>query len=139
MMDHPAPLTPKDADLRAFEFMPLDVSRFRKSRALAILPAEHFMPWFSLILESWHQLPAASIPDDDVELAALAGFGRQMDQWLQARDGALYGWVKCSDGRFYHPVVAEKANEAWLSRLNERYRKTRLSREEIRARGQTVR
>ena len=119
----PQPFTPADADLRAFEFMPLDVVRFRKSKALAMLPPEHFVPWFSLILESWHQLPAASLPDDDIELANLAGFGRQVNLWSQVREGALYGWVKCSDGRLYHAVVAEKANEAWLSRLNDRHRK----------------
>ena len=103
--------------------MPLDVPRFRKSRAMAMLPPEHFMPWFGLILEAWHQLPAASIPNDDIELASLAGFGRQVLQWQAVRDGALYGWVLCSDGRFYHPVVAEKANEAWMRRLEDRHRK----------------
>ena len=30
--------------------------------------------------------------------------------------GALRGWIKCGDGRLYHPVVAEKANEAWLQK-----------------------
>jgi len=36
------------------------------------------------------------------------------------RDGALRGWVKCADGRLYHAVVAEKANEAWTAKLRQR-------------------
>jgi hypothetical protein len=30
-----------------------------------------------------------------------------MKTWKKVRAGALRGWVKCSDGRLYHPVVAE--------------------------------
>src|SRR5262249_23249587 len=65
---------------------------------------------------SWHQVPAASLPDDDRVLAQLAGYGRVIREWQKVRDGALRGWVKCSDGRLYHPVVAEKALAAWASR-----------------------
>jgi hypothetical protein len=32
----------------------------------------------------------------------------------------MRGWVKCSDGRLYHAVVAEKANEAWTAKLRQR-------------------
>lgn len=35
---------------------------------------------------------------------------------------ALKGWVECSDGRLYHTVVAEKANEAWKHRQAQRDR-----------------
>jgi hypothetical protein len=35
---------------------------------------------------------------------------------------ALRGWVKARDGRLYHPVVAEKAKEAWEARLAQRAR-----------------
>jgi hypothetical protein len=39
------------------------------------------------------------------------------------RQGALRGWAKCDDGRLYHPVVAEKANEAWGQKLGFKWRK----------------
>ncbi len=32
----------------------------------------------------------------------------------------LRGWIRCSDGRLYHPVVAEKALEAWVEKLTQR-------------------
>ena len=38
------------------------------------------------------------------------------------RDGALRGWIRCSDGRLYHPVIAEKAIDAWNSKLDQRWR-----------------
>lgn len=59
----------------------------------------------------------------DIELSQLAGFGRALSEWQKVRDGALYGWVKCSDGRLYHPVVAEKANEAWAEKLEFRWKR----------------
>ena len=62
---------------------------------------------------SWHQVPAASLPNNDRTLAQLAGFGRYVEQWQAVRDDALRGFVECSDGRLYHRVVAEKAREAW--------------------------
>lgn len=40
-----------------------------------------------------------------------------MKAWKKVRAVALHGWVKCSDGRFYHPVVAEKAAESWERRV----------------------
>jgi hypothetical protein len=56
--------------------------------------------------------PAASLPADERLLANLAGYGRDMKGWAEVRDDALHGFVECSDGRLYHPVVAEKALEA---------------------------
>ncbi|WP_265280655.1 YdaU family protein [Verminephrobacter aporrectodeae] len=66
-----------------------------------------------LRIESLRQVPAASVPDDDIVLAELAGFGRAVSEWKKVREVALRGWIKCSDGRFYHPGIADKAREAW--------------------------
>jgi hypothetical protein len=46
--------------------------------------------------------------------------------------------VKCSDGRLYHPVVAEKAKEAWSAKLAQRARTdaARKAREEARQKQQ---
>jgi len=113
----PEPLVPAGIDLSDFTFMPLDVRRLRDSRIAATARGEEFMAAVLLWCASWHQIPAASLPDDDVELAALAGFGRVLKEWKKVRDGALHGWVKCSDGRLYHPVIAEKACESWNSKM----------------------
>jgi hypothetical protein len=62
------------------------------------------------------------LPDDDKTLAQLAGFGRVVTEWRKVREGALRGWVACSDGRLYHPVVAEKARDAWIAKLKQRFK-----------------
>ncbi|WP_454703435.1 DUF1376 domain-containing protein [Achromobacter pestifer] len=133
----PAPLTPADCDLRDFAFMPLDVARLRDSDLAIQVGAEEFRAAVLLWCAAWHQVPAASLPDDDKALAALAGYGRVVAEWRKHREGALYGWVKCDDGRLYHPVVAEKARDAWQAKhkhaydkLSDRVRKANKQREQ---------
>ena len=119
--DLPSPLTPADCDLRAFAFMPLDVLRLRDSLMAAVPDAEAFRAAVLLWCASWHQVPAASLPNDEHAIARLAGYGRDLKTWRKAKDGgALRGWVTCSDGRLYHPVVAEKAHVAWAEALRRR-------------------
>lgn len=119
----PAPLISAEVDLRDFAFLPLDVLRLRDSELSATPDAEAFRCCVLSWCVSWHQLPAGSLPDDDVTLARLLGFGRDLKGWkkVRAADG-LRGWVKCSDGRLYHPVVVEKAIEAWKGKLAQRWR-----------------
>lgn len=116
------PLVPADVDLRDFPYMPLDVVRLRDSRLVSHATGEGFRCAVLLWCVSWHQVPAGSLPDDDIQLAAYAGFGRALKEWKKHRESALHGWVKCDDGRLYHPVVAEKAREAWHSRMEQRWR-----------------
>ncbi len=123
MTDLPAPLVPAEVDLTDFAFMPLDVRRIRDSDIAALESPEACWSAVLLWCASWHQVPAASLSDDDRVLANLAGYGRVVKEWLRVREGALHGWVKCSDGRLYHPVVAEKAIEAWQSKLHHSYLK----------------
>ena len=120
MIALPAPLTPTDCDLRDFAFMPLDVVRLRDSDLAVVAEADEFRCAVLLWCASWHQVPAGSLPDDDKVLAQYAGYGRVVKEWQKVRAGAMRGWVKCSDGRLYHAVVAEKAKEAWLAKLRQR-------------------
>jgi hypothetical protein len=115
-----APLVPAEVDLAEFAFMPLDVRRLRDSRLVVSVSGDGFVAWMLLVCASWHQKPAASLPDDDRELANLAGFGRAIKEWKRLREQALYGWLRCTDGRLYHPIVAEKALEAWGRRQSYR-------------------
>lgn len=115
------PLTRPDCDLRDFSFMPLDVVRLRDSELSALSSGDEFRCAVLLWCASWHQIPAASLPDDDVILSQLAGFGRVVKEWRKVRVGSLRGWVKCADGRLYHPVVAEKARDAWTAKLKQRW------------------
>jgi hypothetical protein len=117
-----APLTPADCDLSDFAFMPLDVARLRDSELAANESPEACWAAVLLWAASWHQVPAGSIPDDDRWMAQAAGYGRVVKEWAKVRAGALRGWISCSDGRLYHPVVAEKAREAWQAKLMQRWR-----------------
>ncbi|MFD2234805.1 hypothetical protein [Phaeospirillum tilakii] len=114
--DIPPPLVPADCDLRDFAFIPLDVARLRDSDFACRATDAAFRAGVMLWLASWHQVPAGSLPDDDCVLSMLAGYGRVVRVWQRHRAGALHGWVKCSDGRLYHPVICEKAREAWRSK-----------------------
>lgn len=137
MNELPNPLTPADCDLRDFPFMPLDVVRLCDSDLAALESPEAC--WAALLLwcKAWHQVPAGSLPDDDRVLAKFTGYQRAPEAWLAIRSGALRGWIKCADGRLYHPVVAEKANEGWFAKhrqahdkLCERIRKRNKGRPE---------
>ena len=121
-MELPKPLVAAGTDLRDFQYMPLDVVRFRDSDFTALIDAEAFRAGVMLWCAAWHQVPAASLPDDDRVLANLAGYGRVVAAWLAVKESALHGWIKCSDGRLYHPVVAEKANESYEAKLKHRYK-----------------
>jgi hypothetical protein len=93
--------------------MPLDVMRLRDSD-LALHP-KFEVRWVSVLswCVAWHQVPAASLPDDDGMLSRMLGYGGNIRAWKKIRDqGALRGWQRHSDGRLYHLVVAAKALEA---------------------------
>lgn len=119
----PVPLTVPDCDLREFAFMPLDVQRLCDSDLSALTTGDEFRAAVFLWCKAWHQVPAGSLPDDDRVLAQFAGYGRVVAEWMKVRDGAMRGWVKCSDGRWYHPVVSEKANASWDSMHKHAYDK----------------
>jgi len=118
----PPPLVPAEVDLRNFAFMPVEVARLRQSKQWLIAKRRPELGFyaFNLWAASWHQRPAASIEDDDDVLADFALC--PPDEWASVRHEVLRGWVKCSDGRLYHPVVAEKALEAWKKKLAQRNR-----------------
>lgn len=121
----PEPLTPKDCDLRDFQYMELDVRSLRDSRFSAQVSGDSFRAGVLLWCAAWHQVPAGSLPDDDIELANLAGYGRFVKEWKKVREEALTKFVLCSDGRFYHQEVSKKALAAWNAKLHHHYDRAR--------------
>jgi len=118
----PNPLVPAEVDLRDFAFMPLDVSRLLRSRTWLTAKRRPEIGFYlvNLWLASWHEVPAGSLPDDD---EVLADFARCTPaRWKKLRDELMAAWVRCADGRLYHPVVAEKAREAWARKATQRDR-----------------
>ena len=147
----PEPLVPPDVDLRGMPFMPLDVGRLRDSDLAIEASGDEFRAAVLLWCASWNQVPAGSLPRAEQPLAAYAGFGRDVKGWRKVSAGALRGFVECADGRLYHPVVAEKALDAWAQRVehrkgkeneNDRKRREREERsamfEALRAAGQVL-
>lgn len=74
--------------------------------------------WF----EAVRQDPAGTLPDDDVELARLAGYGPDVQAWRGVRALALHGWRPChveaahgpaEEDRLGHDLVAEIVVYAW--------------------------
>lgn len=119
----PPPLTTDDLDIRDCPWMPLEVVRLCDSDLMDQDPAvvvAAIRSW----CKAWHQVPAGSLPDNDRALARLLAPHDGLEGWLRLRaSGALRGWVKCADGRLYHPVVCTKAVEAMASlRASERRR-----------------
>jgi len=126
----PPPLVPADVDLRSFEYMKIDVRRLLTSETWMLGTGDECKAALTLWLESWHQVPAGSLPDNEQMLAHLS----QCSTWKKSRTHALRGWVKCSDGRLYHPVIAEKVRDAWQYKLAQKARTeaARLARQQQR-------
>lgn len=118
----PSPLVPPETDLTSVPSMLLDTRRFLNSDL--VTEADAGAAFFAVVLwcEAWHQRPAGSLPASDVSLCKLAGFGRDQSSWKRVQPVAMRGWVLCEDGRYYHPVVCEKALEAWSMHLAYRRR-----------------
>lgn len=97
-----------DCDLRGFEWMPFNAVDLLDSKLWLEGDGWECKAAISLICKSWRQVPAGSLPASDTALAQLAC----VPDWTHVRTMALNEWVLCSDGRYYHPVVARKAMEA---------------------------
>ena len=113
------PLTPPDCDLRGMPYMPLDITRLFDSDFYVHSTGDEFKAAVTLWGKAFLQVPAGSLPDDDRVLAHLSNAGAK---WKKVRTMALRGFVKCLDGRLYHPTVCEKALDAWKARLSQRDR-----------------
>lgn len=112
MTELPDPPVPSGSDLRAFPFTPIFRARLFSSRFHARVTDAEWRAGVTLWLKSWDQVPAGSLPDDDVDLCRLAELGRDLRTWAKIKTRALHGWFKASDGLLYHKVVAEGVNEA---------------------------
>ncbi len=123
MSELPEPLTPPDCDLRGLEYMPLLGHHLFGSDFNARANDSEWRAAVTLWWAAWTQKPAASLPDDDVALCRLADLGRDLKTWAKVKKMALHGFVKCSDGRIYHPVLAQQALLAFEKRVGERKRK----------------
>jgi hypothetical protein len=105
MTERPKPLVPANLDLRKWQYMKLDVVKLQNSDTWALADGWAAKACINLWCRAWHQVPAGSLPNDDLLLAKLA----DVPDWPSVRNVALRGFVECSDGRLYHPIVCKAA------------------------------
>jgi hypothetical protein len=112
----PKPPIPTGVDLHDFSFTPIFRTQLFRSAFHARASDAEWRAGVTLWLKSWDQMPAGSLPDDDVELCRLAEFGRDQRTWKRVKAMALHGWYICDDSRLYHRVVAEGVLAAYARR-----------------------
>ena len=117
-----SPLVTADVDLKDFPYTPIFRARLFGSSFHATATDAEWRAGVTLWLRSWDQVPAGSLPQDEVQLCRLAELGRDMKTWRKVRLIALHGWAAAPDGRLYHEVVAEGVNAAWQSKRAQRDR-----------------
>jgi hypothetical protein len=120
---YPAPLVPADVDLRGLEYMPLFGNHLFGSDFNAAATDAEWRAAVTLWWAAWNQVPAGSLPGDEIALCRLADLGRDLKTWRKLKARALHGFVQCSDGRLYHDFVCAQALIAWDKRVKERERK----------------
>jgi len=121
MSKRPPPFVPPEVDLRGMDFMPLKGDRLFNSKTWIEASGEACKAMLRLYWQAYaHEAPAASLPNSERLLAQHAGYGSAVKAWLRVRDQAMRGWVLCSDGRWYHKVLAELALSAWAGRVRNR-------------------
>lgn len=108
----PAPLVPAEVDLNGYGFMPMLHHRVLQSTLFVKSSGDEFKAAFALWCASWSEKPAGSLPNDEEMLEHFSC----SKTWKRVRDRALHGWILCSDGRMYHPVIAPLAIDAWARR-----------------------
>lgn len=100
----PPPPVPADADLRRFNYMPLDVVQLFNSDTWNMSSGWEAKAAMNLWMRAWHQVPAGSLPNNDSILRNFAA----VPDWESVRAIALRGYCECSDGRLYHRILCDK-------------------------------
>lgn len=136
----PAPLVPAGVDLRGFPFTPIYRGKLFGSSFHARVSDAGWRAGVTLWLKSWDQVPAGTLPGDEVELCRLAEFARDVKAWRKVASEALHGWFMCSDGRLHHRTVAEGVMDAWHRKIAQRdrtegARKARLAKRQSQTQG----
>jgi len=106
------PLVPADVTIPRLPWVPVYVDRLWSSNFFAVATDAEFRAAFCLWLKSWAQRPPGSLPSNDHELCRLAELGADLAKWKKVKRVALRHWIRCDDGRLYHPVVAQLVIEA---------------------------
>ncbi|PWC96934.1 DUF1376 domain-containing protein [Azospirillum sp. TSO5] len=119
-------------DLRHIPYMPLVIDRLRRSKAWLQCKRRPDLAFYmmNLWMHSWHEVPAGSIEADDDVLADAAMCSPE--RWDEIKGAVLRGWEQGEDGRLYHHVVVELADEA-VGKMRSSRARTKKARETLEA------
>jgi uncharacterized protein YdaU (DUF1376 family) len=116
MSDVPEPLVPPSCDCRDLDGFMLNVERLMASELVALSTHEVVAAALFLWCRAWKQIPAASLPDDDKVLASFARL--PLARFKKIKAAVLRGFVKCTDSRLYHRVLAKEAIGAYQRKVD---------------------
>jgi hypothetical protein len=112
----PEPLVPAHVNLATYPWAPVRMDFFTGHLLALAASAEPFRALVLLMAQAWRQKPAMTLPDNDIQLASMAGFGRDVLGWVDIRPEALADWFLAADGRLHHPEFATWAMQASASK-----------------------
>lgn len=113
----PAPLVPPDLDLSAYGWFPLHYRRLMRSNFWRESTDQICRISLELWCEAWQQKPASSLPNDDLQLSEMSGFGRfSVKKFEKIKKDLFRPWILCADNRYYHPTLSEIAMESLKTR-----------------------
>ena len=118
--DRPPPLLPKDIDLSESPDALISRKDFLKGRLARTGSFEERVAAWSLYMVAIDEDHAASLPNDDHELAFLAGYQHDIAGWRRVKEPVLQDWVLCSDGRYYHTDLSIRSLVFWIKRIASR-------------------
>src|SRR3990167_3230731 len=94
----------------------LNVEGLMASELVALSSHEVVGAALFLWCRAWKQRTAASLPDDERVLAAYAKL--PLPRFRKMRTEIMRGFDKCTDGRYYHRVLAPEAVKAYERKLD---------------------
>lgn len=110
------PLVPAQVNLATYPWAPVRMDYFTGHLLALAANPEPFRALVLLMAQAWRQQPAMTLPDNDTQLAAMAGFGRDVAGWTVIRPEVLADWYLARDGRWHHPEFGGWALQAWDSK-----------------------
>lgn len=115
--DLPAPLVPPECTTDGYPMMMVDIVRLRQSDFYASCSDPGFRAAFNMWMSAFQSKPAGSLKDSPATLMRAADIGRDAALWESLKAEAMYGFVLCSDGRYYHPTVCIQALNIYIDKL----------------------
>jgi len=105
MGDLPEPPYPADTDAKGWRFE-FDYQKWERSDAWLLLDEDERPFLLMVALQSWRQVPCASLPNKPILQARLASLS--VERWAELSNRVLADWFLAGDQRLYHPLLVER-------------------------------